>query len=201
MPKSQEGKITQHSPQYSAEHLIIFLEDILNLLWSLHLVSLKRAVFPCAYPVAPWNILQLKASILYREESYVISCRKRGRNPATHKPSKASQKEKATLHIQSLEMPNIISHIVAAYSTCGHLPPDWARLFISSTVFLRESWSDRDTNTGRMYLIRAEEKGKQKQANQPLFLLCLKKIPPPQWVVLRIKILAQVHNYYITLQT
>ena len=43
--------------------------------------------------------------------------------------------------------------------TCGHFPPDCARLLISSTVFLRESWSARDTNTGRMYFIRAEREG------------------------------------------
>lgn len=41
--------------------------------------------------------------------------------------------------------------------TWGHSPPDWALLLISSTVFLLESWSERDTNTGRMYLIRAGE--------------------------------------------
>ena len=43
--------------------------------------------------------------------------------------------------------------------TCGHFPPDCARLLISSTVFLRESWSARDTNTGRRYFIRAEREG------------------------------------------
>lgn len=43
--------------------------------------------------------------------------------------------------------------------TCGHFPLDCARLLISSTVFLRESWSDRDTNTGRMYFIRAARGG------------------------------------------
>lgn len=43
--------------------------------------------------------------------------------------------------------------------TCGHFPFDWARLLISSTVFLREAWSDRDTNTGRMYFIRAGREG------------------------------------------
>lgn len=42
---------------------------------------------------------------------------------------------------------------------CGHAPFDCARLRISSTVFLRESWSDRDTNTGRMYLIRVPQIG------------------------------------------
>lgn len=77
-------------------------------------------------------------------------------------------------------MPNTTSYRVAEYSTCGHLPLDWARLFISSTVFLRESWSDRDTNTGRIYLIRAEAEGKQKQG--PIFIYPLFKkdpLPPP----------------------
>lgn len=46
----------------------------------------------------------------------------------------------------------------AGLVTCGHLPFDCARLLISSTVLLRESWSDRDTKTGRMYFIRAERK-------------------------------------------
>lgn len=41
----------------------------------------------------------------------------------------------------------------------GHFPPDCARLLISSTVFLRESWSERDTNTGRMYRIRVPQIG------------------------------------------
>ena len=43
--------------------------------------------------------------------------------------------------------------------TCGHFPFDCARLLICSTVFLRESWSDRDTNTGRMYFISAGKEG------------------------------------------
>lgn len=93
------------------------------------------------------------------------------------KPSKSTHNEKSKLHFQSLEMPNTISCRVAEYSTCGHLPSDWARLFISSTVFLRESWSDRDTNTGRIYLIRAEEEGKQKQG--PAFIFAWKRSPTP----------------------
>lgn len=48
---------------------------------------------------------------------------------------------------------------IARQPTCGHFPPDCARLLISSTVFLRESWSARDTNTGRMYFIIAEREG------------------------------------------
>lgn len=47
----------------------------------------------------------------------------------------------------------------AGLLTCGHLPFDCTRLLISSTVLLRESWSDRDTKTGRMYFIRAEREG------------------------------------------
>lgn len=47
----------------------------------------------------------------------------------------------------------------AARHTCGHFPLDCALLLITSTVFLRESWSIRDTNTGRMYFIRAEREG------------------------------------------
>lgn len=47
------------------------------------------------------------------------------------------------------------------HSTWGHTPPDWALRLISSTVFRRESWSDLDTNTGRMYLIRAEGDNKK----------------------------------------
>lgn len=54
--------------------------------------------------------------------------------------------------------------------TCGHLPFDCARLLISSTVLLRESWSDRDTKTGRMYLIRAEREGKVSCGDTPLLL-------------------------------
>lgn len=42
--------------------------------------------------------------------------------------------------------------------TWGHSPPEWALRLISSTVFFLESWSDRDTNTGLMYLIKAERK-------------------------------------------
>lgn len=40
------------------------------------------------------------------------------------------------------------------------MPFDCARLLISSTVLRRESWSDRDTKTGRMYLIRAAGGGR-----------------------------------------
>lgn len=42
--------------------------------------------------------------------------------------------------------------------TWGHSPPEWALRLISSTVFFLESWSERDTNTGLMYLIKAERK-------------------------------------------
>lgn len=42
--------------------------------------------------------------------------------------------------------------------TWGHSPPEWALRLISSTVFFLESWSDRDTNTGLIYLIKAERK-------------------------------------------
>lgn len=106
----------------------------------------------------------------------------------THPPPKATHNEKSKLHIQSLEMPNTISYRAAEYSTCGHFPPDWARLFISSTVFLRESWSARDTNTGRMYLIRAEE-GKQKQG--PAFIFPLLEKDPLPSLVLWTKIFVQ----------
>lgn len=39
--------------------------------------------------------------------------------------------------------------------TWGHSPPERALRLISSTVFFLESWSDRETNTGLMYLIKA----------------------------------------------
>lgn len=45
--------------------------------------------------------------------------------------------------------------------TWGHSPPECALRLISSTVFFLESWSDRDTNTGLMYLINAA--GKQER--------------------------------------
>lgn len=95
-------------------------------------------------------------------------------------------------------MPNSTSHRVVEYSTCGHLPPDWARLFISSTVFLRESWSARDTNTGRIYLISAEEEGEQKQGPDFIFSLFEKDLLP--LLVLWTKFFCvEDHNYFTIL--
>lgn len=41
--------------------------------------------------------------------------------------------------------------------TWGHSPPERALLLISSTVRFLDSWSERNTKTGLMYLIKAGE--------------------------------------------
>lgn len=137
------------------------LRGLSHLLWSAHFVPLKSCLL-MYLPSFPWNTMKWET-----DENLTFYLLERvGEIPHTHTTPnhlKPPTMKKSKLHIQSLEMPNTTSYRVAAYSTCGHLPLDWARLFISSTVFLRESWSDRDTNTGRIYLIRAEVEGKQKQ--------------------------------------
>lgn len=50
--------------------------------------------------------------------------------------------------------------------TWGQSPPEWALRLISSTVFFLEFWSDRDTNTGLMYFIKAGSKMQRKQWNK-----------------------------------
>lgn len=59
--------------------------------------------------------------------------------------------------------------------TWGHLPSEHALRLISSTVFLRESWSERDTNTGRMNLIRAKNgekvKGCEREREREIYYL------------------------------
>lgn len=62
--------------------------------------------------------------------------------------------------VQMLSVFNVSIQSVRPF-TWGHSPPECALRLISSTVFFLESWSDRDTNTGLIYLINATSKQKR----------------------------------------